>query len=127
MKKLYKILVEHVAPKDSHISIECFLLAENDDVVYNWIDKEKQFGLWSDRDKDGHKYAIYNMAYDIIGEETHKERMLRVKGDLNDEDKDYSDSYYGLTFFAWEEVAENIYSPINYPEALNALGILEEA
>ena len=127
MKKLYKILVEHVAPKDSHVSVECFLLAEDDETIYNWIDKEKQFGLWSDRNEEDTPYDIHDDTYKVIGSETYKERMLRVKGDLNDEDKDYSDSYYGLTFFGWEEIAENIYPPINYPEALNALGVLEEA
>ena len=45
-KKLYKIKVQHVAPKDEHTSIECFLLAENDEAVYHWVDKEKKWDGW---------------------------------------------------------------------------------
>lgn len=39
MKNLYKIKVLHGAPKDSHTSIETYLIAESDNEVYEFIDE----------------------------------------------------------------------------------------
>jgi hypothetical protein len=108
-KKLYKINVQHVAPKDEHTSLECFLLAENDEAVYFWLDKEKRYGGWEDINDDGNEYKIYDNTddYNVIGTETFKEKMIRIKGELNDEDRCFADAYYGLTFYGWELVEEN--------------------
>ena len=105
---LYRIDVEHVGPKDSHKSIECFLLANNDEDVYKYLD-EKLFGLWSGRHKDQQEEPdpedrflnIENEYYEVIGRETYKQLYMRVKGELNDKDRSYDDAFYGITFYGW--------------------------
>jgi phosphoribosylformylglycinamidine (FGAM) synthase-like amidotransferase family enzyme len=106
---IYRIIVEHAGGKSNHTSIECYLLAENDEAVFEWIDKEKNYDGWwhNDNDDNVEPYNIYDNNYNVVGTETYKERMLRLKGEINDEDRDYSDSYYGLKFFGWSLVKEN--------------------
>lgn len=102
--KLYKIRVEHCAPKDRHESIEAFLAAENDEAVYTWIDKEKEYGGWTEQNDEGDVLDIYDKDYNVIGQESYKDKIIRIKGDINDEDQNCDDSYYGLTFYGWEEI-----------------------
>lgn len=104
--KLYKIMVEHAAPKDCWTNIECFLLAANDEAVYQWINKEKLYGCWEDRNEEDGSTEIYDDDCKVIGTETYKEKMLRLKGELFDEDRDFSDAYYGLTFYGWELIED---------------------
>ena len=128
MKKLYKIIVQHVAPKDEHTSVECFLLAEDDEAMYTWLDKKKVSGCWSDTNEEDELYEIYDNTYKVIGSETYKERMLRLKGEYFDENKDTSDSYYGLTFYGWEEIEHLMTDEFtDYVGALADLKVLEEA
>ena len=106
---LYKILFSHTAPKDSEKGIKGYLLAESDEQVYNYIDKEYNCECWkdSDEDEDREPIELYDYNYDVIGTETFKEKILRIKGEMNDEDYDYSDAHYGITLLGWEVVEEN--------------------
>jgi len=121
MSNLYIINVKHIAPKDSHISIECFLLAENDEAVYAWLDKEKQDEMWSDRNNEDGPCEILDDDYNVIGTESYKEKIIRIRGDINDDDNDYSEAYYGLTLYGWEEIKN---PPVGSILILNSLGIL---
>ena len=49
------------------------------------------------------------------------EKMLRIKGEMNDEDYDYSDAYYGITLYGWELIKENVTT--DFTEMIN-LGII---
>lgn len=103
---LYKIIFSHYSPKDSEIGIKTYLLANNEDDVYNYIDKEYNYGCWKDQEEE--KYEVFNDDYDIIGTETFREKIIRIKGDMNDEDYDYSDAFYGITLYGWKLIKENV-------------------
>lgn len=50
---------------------------------------------------------IFSSCGTVRRPDGYKARMIRLKGEINDEN-DYSDAYYGLTFYGWELVDENI-------------------
>jgi len=107
MSRIYKIQVRHAGPKSSHDSIELFLIADSEEEVYQWIDKEKNYGAWNEASEEGEMCEILDSDYNVIGEESYKDKMIRLGGDFNDEDADYDDAYYGLTFYGWEDLSCN--------------------
>ena len=103
---LYKIVFSHYGPKDSEEGIKTLLLAESDEQVYDWLASEPDgYSLcWKERMEDPD-----DEWFDENGDpEGYKARMIRLKGEINDDDSDFSDAYYGLTFYGWELVDENI-------------------
>jgi hypothetical protein len=116
---LYKILFTHTAPKDRKEGIITYLLAENEEQVYSFIDKEYNYECWKDQEEENETYDVYNDDYDVVGIETFKEKILRLKGEMNDDDYDYSDAYYGITLYGWELVKENLASDYSELIALN--------
>ena len=110
---LYKIKCLHAAPKDIHRSISCLLLAENDEAVYEWLKSEPTIGeqtvyiSYQDNENDNTTFDIYDDDYNTIGTETFKEKMIRIKGEYNNEDYNYVDAYYGITLYGWELIKEN--------------------
>jgi len=111
---LYKILFSHTAPKDTKTGIETYLLAKNEEEVYEYIDKEFNCGCWKDKEGDEEIFDIYDKDYNTIGTETFREKILRIKGEMNEEDYDFSDAYYGITLYGWELVKENITEDISF-------------
>lgn len=105
---LYKIIFSHHAPKDSEYGIKAFVLAENDEQVYNWIASNPKtnegtlYNSWKNKEEEG---GWWN---DEGESETFKERMLRLKGEIEDDSVDFSDSYYGITLLGWELLKEDI-------------------
>ena len=102
--KLYKIKVLHAAPKDWHQSIETYLIAKNDEEVFNWIDENKAHHLWSEHEKwleDDEESGYYLDDKPC----TMKEWVLVNKGDIDD-DNGWEDAYYGVTKWGWELVDE---------------------
>ena len=122
---IYKIIVQHFSQKDSHTSIEVFLLAESDEAVYQWVDKEKCYEMYSERDEEDGLIDIYSDDYEVIGQETFKEKMLRIGGEYFDEDYEPQDLYYGDTIYGWEKLESDMLD-IEI-EALKKLGVLVEA
>ena len=100
---IYKIHVEHFSQKDSHESIECFLLADSDEEVYKWVDK-KVHGSYTDKSNEDGMCDIYDEEFNVIGQETYKEKMIRVGGEFFDEDFEPTDLYYGCTIYGWEKL-----------------------
>jgi len=123
---IYKITFGHAAPKDWAISILGFVLAENDEQVYEYIKSEpeinghKSFNSWEDKEKEKEDFEIFDSKYEVIGKETFKEKIIRLKGEINDEGYDFTDSYYGISLYGWDIVKENV---TNYESSLE-LGIL---
>lgn len=111
---IYKIEFLHAAPKDTERGLKCLLLAENEEQVYEWIKSEPKIGElslyneWADSEEENEEFEIYNDNYDVIGKENFKQKMIRLKGQMNDDDYDYSDSYYGITLFGWNLLKENV-------------------
>jgi hypothetical protein len=128
---LYEIMMEHYAPKDSEKGIHTYLAANSDEEVYEWIKSEQElkdgrqiFITWGMDEKDEEEFEIYDNNYEVIGTETLKEKMIRIKGDLHDEDADFSDLYYGKTLIGWKLVKENITN--EEIEVLKSVGICLE-
>lgn len=138
---LYKIEFSHSAPKDRKFGIVCLLLAKNNEDVFYWIASEPiinnipLFNNWKDYseatycketnsfvDKNGDDIGEFWFDNDI-NPEYFKERMLRLKGEMNDDDYDYSNVYYGVTLYGWSLIHENIKN--DYSE-LKEAGILFE-
>lgn len=121
---IYKIIVQHFSQKDSHTAIETFVLASSDEAVYQWIDKEKQYGAYTDRNDEGGLIDIYDSEYNVIGQETFKEKMIRIGGEYFDEDYEPQDLYYGATIYGWEKVEVHMES--THVASLKGLGVLVE-
>lgn len=124
---IYTIEFSHTAPKDHEQGIKCLLLAENDDRVYEWLKSEPKIGErtlhngWADSEEEKEEFEIYDDNYNVIGTETFKQKMIRLKGEMNDEGYDYSDAYYGITLFGWSLLKENVKT--DYSELIQ-LGIV---
>lgn len=121
---IYKIHVQHFSQKDSHTSIETFVLADSDEAVYNWVDKEKCYGMYTDRTEEDGLIDVYDDEYNVVGQETFKAKMLRIGGEYFDEDYEPQDLYYGVTIYGWEKL-ESTMVDVEI-EALKKLGALVE-
>ncbi len=99
--KLFRIIVLHGAPKDSHKSTETYLVAKDDEEVLNFINEAYCFGEWF----GGEDCCDNKDYYDDEKEEdiTFKEYILRNRGDLSDENG-WDNAYYGVTKWGWEEI-----------------------
>lgn len=117
---LYRILFIHYAPKDSHSGITTYLLANNDEEVYTYIDSINH-GMWSGKNADYPELNIYDDEYNVIGTESFKEKMIRIKGLMFDEDYELTDLYYGVTLDGWELIKEDV--DVSYYQELIDLGI----
>ena len=98
--KIYRIEVGHFAPKDEHESIEGFLLLENEEEVFNWIDKN--LTRWTEY-KDEEEL---NNEYEWLDDDstlTFVESIKKSKGDLDNDQADFDDLHYGLTLYRWVE------------------------
>lgn len=93
MLKLYKIGVTHYAPRDSHASIQEYVVAHNDKEVFDYINGEY---AWWDTILDccEDDYESYEEALSVYN------GILKNKGD----DREVYDLYYGATRYSWEEV-----------------------
>lgn len=98
-KSLFRIIVLHAAPKDSHTSTETYLVAPSEKAVFLWIDREKNFGAWTDIDQ-GARFADDNYDKEI----PFADWVMLKRGDLADEEG-WEDAYYGVTKWGWELVA----------------------
>jgi hypothetical protein len=67
---------------------------------------------------------IYDSEYNVIGQETFKEKMIRIGGEYFDEDYEPQDLYYGVTIYGWEKVEVHMES--THAASLKGLGILVE-
>lgn len=101
---IYKIIFTHYSPKDSEEGIACLLIAENDEQVYEWIASDPQFGdmriFTSWKDMEDEELEDAEMPF--------KEKMISICGEVNDEDADLSDLYYGKTLYGWQLLKEDI-------------------
>ena len=109
--RLYEIKFEHYSQKDSEEGIVCYLAARNDEEVYEYMKTNPFDGKYThfsnmEADNENIFFDVHDDKYNIIGTETYKEKILRLNGDIDDEDVELSDSYYGVTLFGWEYLSE---------------------
>ena len=112
---IYEIMLEHYAQRGSEKGIFTYLAAQSDEEVYEWLksdptlrDERSLYTSYKDNENDEKVFEIYDNNYEVVGEETFKERMIRLKGDLYDEDADFSDLYYGKTLIGWKLAKEDV-------------------
>ena len=110
---LYKIIFSHICQKDSVIGIKKYVVAQDEIDVYDYIDKNYNYGCWKDKEECKEMFDVYNDNSEVIGKQTFKEKILGLRGEIEDEDYDYSDAYYGITLWGWEIVKENIMFDMN--------------
>ena len=120
---LYEIMFDHYSQKDSERGTLTYLIAKSDEDVYEWIKAEHElkngrqiYCSYEDREEDDEVYYTYDDD-NLEIEETFKERMIRLQGEMNDDDAELDDLYYGKTLYGWELIRENI--------SLNGIEILK--
>lgn len=124
---LYSINFTHYAPKGSEEGIYGYIVTNDDEGVYEWIKSEPQVSqghtLWNSyEDREEEEYELYDNDYNVIGIETFKERMVRLHGEMYDEQAEVSDAYYGVTHYGWSLVKENVTdSEINVLKSLKVI------
>jgi hypothetical protein len=121
---LYKIKFKHYSPKDSEEGELGLLLANSDEDVYHYIkNSNKIFTDWVEYEcvvwESNKEMFIYSdnneecdetewSSYDEYETETHKEKIIRLRGELNESfDYKLTDLYYGKTLYGWELIKEN--------------------
>ena len=109
--KLYKILELHGAPKDYVTFTDEFVLAESEEQVFEYLNKER---CWEEYFEEG-EYSSW---------EEMKEELMINKGDL-DSEEGWEDAYYGITKKGWEEVGDATEQQVNVLAELNMLRIIE--
>ncbi|MDZ5723204.1 hypothetical protein U1F82_18895, partial [Bacillus sp. SXabc123] len=125
---LYEINFKHFAPKDSEQGILTYLYAKTDNDVYAWLKTDpilsngrSIYTNFEDNEEEGGTFEIYDNSYKIIGHETYKERIIRLRGEINDESVELDDLFYGQTLIGWKKVGSNI--SLEQIEAAKDLGI----
>lgn len=105
--KLHKILLRHCSQKDSVEVTKLYVLADSESDILARLDTpggDYTYGAWQERsDEADEPCEIYDDDFKLIGTETYIEKMLRLRGEFNDGNADYSDGYYGIKHWGWDE------------------------
>ena len=107
--KLYELLFRHYSQKDSEEGIICYLVANSDEEIYEFIKSEPKIP-----DGTNCGRSIYNSwkykddKQDSSYDKEHKTRLIECCGEMFDDYADISDLYYGLTYYGWRCVCEEI-------------------
>ena len=117
--KLFTIYIRHVGSKDFIDAQVGQFLAKSEEVIYQFIAKDLSSGTWLDKENDS---PVFSET--VNKQEGFKEKMLRIRGDFFDEYQDYSDRYYGLKFFGWNEGIEVTQVEIDTLVKLNIVKVL---
>ena len=108
--KLHKILLRHCSPKDSVEATWLYVLADSEPDILARLDGSDSgytYGVWRDRSEEADEPCeIYDADYQLIGTESYLEKMLRLRGEFNDEDASTDDAYYGVKHWGWDEGVE---------------------
>lgn len=94
--KLYTIKFEHYGASSEYDGIEAYVVADNEEQVYTYI--ASCLSDWND--KEAELVTKYDEKWNIVGEETWKEKIMRERGNF---DEDADDCYYGVTQYQWDE------------------------
>lgn len=121
---LYKIKFLHASPSDTKEGIITYALADSDELLYEYVDSTYNYDCWEGENLNNKLLDIYDDNYNIIGTESFREKIIRINGEMNDEDADFSDAYYGITLYGWELVEENT-NKLHYSHLIE-LGVILE-
>lgn len=97
---LYQIHVGHYGPKDSHHSIQGYILADSDEKVYDLC---AELGFWYHDEDD--MYEDWDVEKDAPLKIPYKDHIIENKGNICLVDE-LSDFHYGHTLYDWELIYE---------------------
>lgn len=103
--KLFSIMLRHCGPKSCVDVIHEYVVADSEIEVLNYV-IDLTYGTWLDRHNEDGMCKVYDEDYNIVGEETYLNKMYRIRGEFHNEDADYSDAYYGIHHWGWNEGVE---------------------
>ena len=110
---LYSIDFRHYSPKDSEYGIKTYLIAQDDEAVFDWIANYKggdEFGIYTSwLSESNEEVELYDDdTYKLIGVVSYKQKIIYNKGEIGDSSKDFSDVFYGITEYGWTLIKENL-------------------
>jgi hypothetical protein len=84
-----------------------YVLADSEDEILTRLDASGgnyTYGAWKERNDSAEEpFDILDANYNVIGTETYLEKMMRLRGEFNDDDANYDDAYYGISHWGWDE------------------------
>lgn len=103
--KLYKIIFKHYSPKDSEEGIKGFLFGETEEEVCDYVMTKLGYYSLDNLEEEVEIYS-YDEETDCDSQETitKREELLQNGGEIGLDSNDYSDAFYGITHYGWEEV-----------------------
>jgi hypothetical protein len=110
---LYEIKFTHFSPKSSKTGSVGYLLAENNEEVFNWfatnptLNNIRVYSGYDEEELD-EVHATHHFNYSAIGEETKRDRLIRLCGEMFDDEVELYDLYYGKTLYGWELKKEDV-------------------
>lgn len=105
---LYKIKVLTLNPH--YYSIAGYVLANSDEAVYEFLKTDPELNdevcitNWFDTEQEEELLAIYDEDNNLIGTETFKEKVIRLKGEVGV----YSDYSTSQVYYSWELIKSNL-------------------
>lgn len=113
MKHIYKIDIEHSAPKDSMFAIAGYIITDSEEKIYNYLSTPETY--------DDNPLGIFtNWEFKEEINQDWKQMIIDCKGELGYENRKYENLYYGLTYYGWTD-----YGEINDEELLVLKRILQ--
>lgn len=107
--KLYELLFRHYAPKDSEEGIICYLVADTDEEVYEYIKSEPKIPNGTNWGRSIFNSWKYNDdEEDESYDSEHKTRLIECHGEMFDDYAEVCDAYYGVTHYGWRCICEDI-------------------
>lgn len=102
---LYKIMINHYAPKDSCRAIASYIVADSSEQIFNYLldkgeieaDQKTYYLSWQDMKDD----------YELDDFERFRNQIIESGDEEGTDFANYDDLYYGRRFVSWELVKEN--------------------
>lgn len=135
---LYSIDFQHYSPKDSECGVKCLVLAETDEQVYDWLctspnirEGDRIFTDWKnpletvdsvfddDAEEAAQEWESIEEDDDFYEEsaQSFKERMISIRGEMYDEEKELNNLFYGVTLYGWTLLLED--TKFDYSELIS--------
>ena len=108
--KLYQLMFRHYSQKDSQEGILCYVVANSDESMYEYLRGEPT--IPDDTDYGTGIYVSWMYKDDPENEdgfeEGFRERLIACGGEMFDKEEEVSDTYYGVTHYGWKCACEEI-------------------
>ena len=128
---IYSLNFRHFTPKDSETGHICFVIANNDEQILDWLNTDPSNlginGNWVLGWKDNLEEEI-ELVVDLYQDEKNEyiskfwKSKLDNRGDIDNDDVRIGNPYYGATLYGWKLLKKNV-NPNDYKnlEELNCL------